>query len=281
MLAQRLPALLPGLERAVALETTMIHSAAGLPLPGGLVSRPPLRAPHHTASLVAMVGGGTASMRPGEVSLANGGVLFLDELGEFQPAVLDGLRQPLEEGVVRVTRARASVQFPARFQLVAAMNPCPCGAGGQPGACRCGEATRFRYLRRVSGPLLDRFDLRLEVARPGVDDLLGLPAGESSAAVAARVRAVREISAARGYQLSSDIPGPLLDEVAPLTSAARAVLRRELESDRLSGRGLHRVRRVARTLADLHECHGAIDEEWVITALNLRIDPLEQARRAA
>ncbi|HEX6786186.1 MAG TPA: YifB family Mg chelatase-like AAA ATPase, partial [Acidimicrobiales bacterium] len=153
MLARRLPGLLPALGRDLALETTMIHSAAGLPLPDGLVRRPPLRAPHHTASLVAMVGGGTASMRPGEVSLANGGVLFLDELGEFQPAVLDGLRQPLEEGVVRVTRARASVQFAARFQLVAAMNPCPCGASGQPGACRCGEGTRFRYLRRVSGPL--------------------------------------------------------------------------------------------------------------------------------
>ena len=281
MLAQRLPGLLPGLDRDAALETTMIHSAAGLALPAGLISRPPLRAPHHTASLVAMVGGGTASMRPGEVSLANGGVLFLDELGEFQPAVLDGLRQPLEEGVVRVTRARASVQFPARFQLVAAMNPCPCGAGGQPGACRCGDAARFRYLRRVSGPLLDRFDLRLEVTRPAVDELLGLPAGEASAVAADRVRAVREVGAARGYELNAAIPGPLLDEVAPLTSGARAVLRRELEADRLSGRGLHRVRRVARTLADLNGCHDAIDEEWVMTALSLRIDPLEQARWAA
>jgi magnesium chelatase family protein len=281
MLAQRLPGLLPALERDVALQTTMIHSAAGLALPDGLVRRPPLRAPHHTASLVAMVGGGTASMRPGEVSLANGGVLFLDELGEFQPAVLDGLRQPLEEGVVRVTRARASVEFAARFQLVAAMNPCPCGASGQPGACRCGEGTRFRYLRRVSGPLLDRFDLRLEVARPGVEELLGVPAGESTAEVMVRVRSAREAAAARGHGLSSNIPGPLLDEVAPLTKAARLVLRRELEADRLSGRGLHRVRRVARTLADLRGCRGDIDEEWVSTALNLRIDPLEHARRAA
>jgi magnesium chelatase family protein len=281
MLAQRLPGLLPALGRDLALETTMIHSAAGLPLPDGLVRRPPLRAPHHTASLVAMVGGGTASMRPGEVSLANGGVLFLDELGEFQPAVLDGLRQPLEEGVVRVTRARASVQFAARFQLVAAMNPCPCGASGQPGACRCGEGTRFRYLRRVSGPLLDRFDLRLEVARPGVEELLGVPMGESTADVMVRVRIAREAAAARGHSLSSAIPGPLLDDVAPLTKAARLVLRRELEADRLSGRGLHRVRRVARTLADLRGCHGEIDEQWVSTALNLRIDPLEHARRAA
>ena len=281
MLAQRLPGLLPPLERDLSLQTTMIHSAAGLPLPGGLIRRPPLRAPHHTASLVAMVGGGTASMRPGEASMANGGVLFLDELGEFQPAVLDGLRQPLEEGVIRVTRARASVEFPARFQLVAAMNPCPCGAAGQPGACRCGDGVRFKYLRRISGPLLDRFDLRLEVTRPAVDELLGSPVGEPSSVVAARVLAARAVAEARGYGLSSAIPSHQLDEVAPITKAARLVLRRELESNRLSGRGLHRVRRVARTLADLHGDHHEIDERWVITALSLRIDPLEQARRAA
>ena len=206
MLAQRLPGLLPGLDRDVALETTMIHSAAGLALPTSLISRPPLRAPHHTASLVAMVGGGTASMRPGEGLLGQRRVLFLDELGEFQPAVLDGLRQPLEEGVVRVTRAAGVGAVPGPFQLVAAMNPCPCGAGGQPGACRCGDAARFRYLRRVSGPLLDRFDLRLEVTRPAVDELLGLPAGEPSAVAAARVRAVREVGAARGYELNAAIP---------------------------------------------------------------------------
>jgi magnesium chelatase family protein len=281
MLAQRLPGLLPSLDRLRSLQTTMIHSAAGLPLPGGLVRRPPLRAPHHTASLVSMVGGGTAAMRPGEVSLANGGILFLDELGEFQPAVLDGLRQPLEEGVVRVNRARAAVEFPARFQLVGAMNPCPCGAAGKPGACQCGESLRLKYLRRVSGPLLDRFDLRIEVARPDVDELLGAPLGEPTAIVAGRVAAARTIARARGYELNAEIPGHLLDEVAPITKAARLLLRRELETDRLSGRGLHRVRRVARTLADLHDEQGDIDEQWVSTALNLRIDPLDQARRAA
>jgi magnesium chelatase family protein len=281
MLAQRLPGLLPALDRARALQTTMIHSAAGLPLPGGLVRRPPLRAPHHTATLVSMVGGGTAAMRPGEVSLANGGVLFLDELGEFQPAVLDGLRQPLEEGVVRVNRARAAVEFPARFQLVGAMNPCPCGAAGKPGACQCGDGLRLKYLRRVSGPLLDRFDLRIEVARPDVDELLGAPLGEPSAIVAGRVADARAIARARGYELNAEIPGQALDDVAPITKAARLLLRRELETDRLSGRGLHRVRRVARTLADLHDEHGDIDEQWVSTALNLRIDPLEHTRRAA
>ncbi len=213
--------------------------------------------------------------------LPNGGVLFLDELGEFQPTVLDGLRQPLEEGVVRVNRARAAVEFAARFQLVAAMNPCPCGAAGQPGACQCGEGLRLKYLRRVSSPLLDRFDLRLEVSRPDVDELLGAPHGEPSAVVAARVRRAREVVAARGYGLNADIPGHLLDELAPVTKAARLLLRRELELGRLSGRGLHRVRRVARTLADLNEQPGDIDERWVSTALNLRIDPFEPARRAA
>lgn len=281
MLAQRLPGLLPSLDRATSLSTTMIHSAAGLALPGGLVRRPPFRAPHHTASLVAMVGGGTAAMRPGEVSIAHGGVLFLDELGEFQPAVLDGLRQPLEEGVVRVNRARAAVEFPARFQLVGAMNPCPCGAAGKPGACQCGDGLRLKYLRRVSGPLLDRFDLRLEVSRPDVDELLDAPSGEPSAVVAARVGAAREIAAARGVGVNANIAGHLLDELAPVTKAARLLLRRELESGRLSGRGLHRVRRVARTLADLDGEAGDIDECWISTALNLRVDPFEHARRAA
>ncbi len=169
----------------------MIHSAAGLRLPsGGLVQAPPFRAPHHTASVVSMVGGGTAAMRPGEVSCAHGGVLFLDELAEFATSVLDGLREPLEEGVVRVTRARATVEFPARFLLVAAMNPCPCGGGAKPGGCTCGSG-RARYLRRVSGPLLDRFDLRLEVKRPAVDELLGGAAGETTAVAVERVRAAR------------------------------------------------------------------------------------------
>jgi magnesium chelatase family protein len=281
MLAQRLPGLLPPLSRDVAMEATTIHSAAGIALPGGLVSRPPFRAPHHTASLVAMVGGGTASMRPGEISLAHGGVLFLDELGEFAPAVLDGLRQPLEEGVVRITRARATIAFPARFQLVAAMNPCPCGAGGRPGACACGESARMRYVRRVSGPLIDRFDLRLTVERPSVDELLAVAPGESTAAVAATVARAREMALARGAELNAQVPASRLDDVMPLTPAAAAVVRAELEADRLSGRGLHRVRRVARTLADLGGDSGPIEERWIHLALDLRIDPLAGIRRAA
>ena len=278
MLARRLVGLLPPLDPADALETTMVHSAAGLPLPaGGLLSRPPLRAPHHTASVVSLVGGGSGAMRPGEISCAHGGVLFLDEMGEFATTVLEGLRQPLEEGVVRVTRARASVEFPSRFLLVGAMNPCPCGQGGPPGACGCSDAARQRYQRRMSGPLLDRFDLRIEVHRPGVDELLGGAGGECSAVVAARVGRARARSAARGLRVNAEIPAHRLDELAPLTWGARALLRRELELGRLSARGLHRLRRVARTLVDLasdgDHRDDVIDEGAVATAIQLRVDP--------
>jgi magnesium chelatase family protein len=274
MLAQRLPGLLPPLEPDVALETTMIHSAAGVRLPpSGLVRAAPFRAPHHTASAVAMVGGGTAAMRPGEVSCANGGLLFLDELAEFSGSVLDGLREPLEEGVVRVTRARATVEFPARFLLVAAMNPCPCGKGVKPGACECGPTRGARYVRRVSGPLLDRFDLRIVVERPGVDELLGGQPGESTATVLERVHLARARAAARGIARNADIPAHRLDELAPISDGATAVLRHELERNRLTGRGLHRIRRVARTLADVGDGRRIIDEEMICGALNLRVDP--------
>ena len=174
MLAERLPSLLPPLSRDEALEVSKVHSAAGLPLPpGGLFHRPPFRAPHHGASAVALVGGGSWAMRPGEISLAHQGTLFLDEMAEFSAVVLNALRQPLEEGVVRVSRARATVAFPARFLLVGAMNPCPCGEGGASGSCRCSPAARARYSRRLSGPLLDRFDLVVPLARPDPDELLG------------------------------------------------------------------------------------------------------------
>ena len=283
MLASRLPALLPPLEPAAALEVTMIHSAAGVALPpGGLVSTPPLRAPHHTASLVAMVGGGTAALRPGEASLAHCGVLVLDELAEFQPAVLDGLRQPLEEGVIRVIRAKAAVEFPSRFLLVGTMNPCPCGAA-EPAACTCGAGVRSRYLRRVSGPLLDRFDLRLGVRRPSVEELLGGPESEASAAVAGRVVAARALAVERAGCLNADIPAHRLDELAPLSPSASRLLRRELETNRLTGRGLHRVRRVGRTLSDLQagSPRDVVDDQFIAQALALRIDPYDLVRAAA
>jgi magnesium chelatase family protein len=280
MLATRLPGLLPDLTAEQALETTIVHSAAGVALPGGgLVRRPPLRSPHHSASMVSLVGGGTALMRPGELSLANWGVLFLDELGEFAPVALDALRQPLEEGVVRVSRAKAAVEFPARLLLVAAMNPCPCGFGSGPGACRCTDAARARYARRVSGPLLDRFDVRIELARPAVDELLTAERGEPSGVVRERVEQVRARARARGVVANAQLSPAALDEVAPLTTGATALLRRELETGALSGRGLHRLRRVALTLADREGHDGPIEDGHVAMALQLRATPpgLERA----
>lgn len=249
----------------------MVHSAAGLKLPpGGLIRLPPFRAPHHSTSVVAMVGGGSHQLRPGEVSLANQGVLFLDELGEFPRAALEGLREPLEEGVIRVSRAAHRAVMPARFHLVAATNPCPCG-GGPPGSCQCDETARARYLRRLSGPLADRFDLRVVVHRPAVDELLGDAPGESSAAVRHRVLAAREVAVDRAGKLNVDLSPDELDDVAPLAADARTMLRDEIERDRLTGRGYHRVRRVARTIADLSEPGTAVVTlEHVELALAMR-----------
>jgi magnesium chelatase family protein len=273
MLASRLAGLLPSLNDQEALETTRIHSAAALGLPpGGLVRHPPFRAPHHGASSVALVGGGTAVMRPGEISAATNGVLFLDEMAEFAPHVLDALRQPLEDGVVRVARAAATVTFPARFLLVAAMNPCPCGYGSRPGGCRCTEGARARYQRRLSGPLLDRFDLRVEVVRPSVEDLMGQAVAESSAAVAARVLEVRDRAVMRGVRANAQLPAKVLDEVAPLSASATELLEGALRSGRLSARGLHRVRRVARTIADLQGGPLEVSAAHVAMALSLRVD---------
>lgn len=269
LLATRLPGLLPGLDDEEALEVTQIHSAAGLTGPGGLLRRPPFRAPHHTASAVSLIGGGTSAMRPGEVSCAHRGVLFCDELGEFPPSVLDALRQPLEEGVVRVSRARASVVYPARFQLVGATNPCPCGPA--PGGCRCTEGSQARYVRRLSGPLLDRFDLRLEVDRPEPGDLLGGEPGEPTAVVARRVLRARTRAAARGVRCNAELPAASLEHSAPLTSAARRLLEALVRSGRLSGRGVHRIRRVALTAADLDGHDGPLDEAEVAVALALRV----------
>ncbi len=271
MLATRLPGLLPPLGRDDALEVTRIHSAAGVSLAGGaLAQRPPFRAPHHGATEVSLVGGGTAWLRPGEISLAHCGVLFLDELGEFPAVALDMLRQPLEEGVVRIRRARRAIDLPARFLLVGAMNPCPCGEGSVPGACRCTEAARARYARRLSAPLLDRFDLALGLGRPDVDDLLGGPPGEASAVVAERVRFARLVAATRGVRCNAEIAPQLLDELCPLSPEGAALLERRLRSGALSARGFHRIRRVARTLADLDDVGPVIGERQVAEAIHLR-----------
>ncbi|MCU1358792.1 MAG: putative magnesium chelatase [Ilumatobacteraceae bacterium] len=272
MLAQRIIGLLPPLDPRAALEATMIHSAAGARLPrSGVVRHPTFRAPHHSSTLVSLVGGGSHNLRPGEASLAHGGVLFLDELGEFAPAALDALRQPLEEGVLRVARANFSTTLPARFLLVAATNPCPCG-GGAPGECECDEGSRGRYLRRLSGPLLDRFDLRVGVARTGVDDLIGGRTGESTADVRARVLAARAGSIRRNGVLNAALPPSRLDECAALTPAAKDRLRTELEDNKLTGRGLHRIRRVARTIADVDDPdRTTVDLQHVELALMLRV----------
>ena len=276
MLAERLPGLLPPLGPVEALEVTRVHSAAGLPLPPAvLIRRPPFRAPHHSASPVSLIGGGGTQMRPGELSCAHRGVMFLDELGEFPTDVLDMLRQPLEEGQVLVCRARASVTFPAKVLLVAAMNPCPCGSERGPGSCRCRDTAKARYAARVSGPLLDRFDLRIYVDRPDVTDLVPtdrspVSSPESSAVVAGRVAAARARAASRGVPSNSEIPGHRLDELAPLQREAAALLETRLRQGQLSARGLHRVRKVARTMADLAGWDGHVRPEDVYSALALR-----------
>lgn len=271
MLANRLPDLLPPLDRSTALEVTRIHSVAGAPLPpDGLVTRPPFRAPHHGASPVSMIGGGTTWMRPGEISLAHGGVLFLDEMGEFPATVLDALRQPLEEGQVRVSRARGSTSFPARFILVGAMNPCPCGEGGMPGRCRCSDAARQRYARRLSAPLLDRFDLAVRLDRPEIDELIGGPGGESTATVAHRVASARARASARAVRANAQLAGPALRREVPMEDEATALVEHELRSGMLSARGMHRVHRLARTLADLDGAGPTIAVGHVREALLLR-----------
>ncbi|MBC7138621.1 MAG: YifB family Mg chelatase-like AAA ATPase [Defluviimonas sp.] len=256
MLAARMPGILPPLSAAEALETSMIHSLAGLLSEGGISRTRPYRDPHHTASMAAIIGGGRGA-KPGEISLAHNGVLFLDELPEFPRQVLETLRQPLETGEVMVARANAHIRYPCRFLLVAAANPCKCGYLADPArACArvpgCGED----YLGRISGPLMDRFDLRVEVPPVAYADL-DLPAtGEGSAAVAARVAAARAVQTARyaaapGVRVNADTEGAVLEAVATPDAEGRALLSMVAERFGLSARGYHRVLRVARTIADL------------------------------
>lgn len=255
LLAACLPAILPELTPSEALEVSMIASVAGELKDGRLIRTRPYRAPHHSASMPALVGGGL-KVRPGEVSLAHLGVLFLDELPEFQRSVLDSLRQPLETGRVQVARANAHVTFPARVQLVAAMNPCRCGHLGDP-ALACARAPRCAadYQAKVSGPLLDRIDIHVEVAPVAAADLVLPPPAEGSAEVAARVAAARAVQTRRyeghGIRTNAEADGDLLDAVATPEEPGRRLLAQAAEAMRLSARGYHRVMRVARTVADL------------------------------
>jgi magnesium chelatase family protein len=263
---------LPDLEADQALEVTAIHSAAAEALPdGGLVRRPPFRSPHHSASMVSIVGGGTWALRPGEASLAHRGVLFLDEMGEFSSAVLDGLRQPLESGLIRISRAHSSTVMPASFVLVAAMNPCPCGYGGT-FRCECSEAMINRYRRRVSGPLLDRFDLRVAVSVPDRRELADATPAEGSAAVGARVQSARARALARGVTTNARLSIGQLDEHSTIDPAGRRLLDQAIDAGRLSGRGLHRVRAVALTIDDLREGDGRLEPEIVAQAMALRAE---------
>lgn len=278
MLARRLAGLLPPLDDAAALEVSMIHSAAGVAMPpNGLVTSPPLKAPHHSISAVGLIGGGSARIRPGMISLAHRGVLFLDELGEFSPHCLETMRQPLEEGIVTVVRSAATETFPARFLLVAAMNPCPCGEAGKPGVCRCSGAERARYGRRLSGPLLDRFDLRVMVDRPPADVVLSDERSESSATVRVRVKAARLRAAERGVATNAELSADQLHEFGPLDRGATDMLHKALERGSLSPRGAHRLRRVAITISDLRDAQGPISRpitaEAMATAMALRTEP--------
>jgi magnesium chelatase family protein len=251
MLARRLVSILPPLDPAEVLETAVIHSVAGVDERPALAGVRPFRAPHHTCSTAGLVGGG-APPRPGEASLAHNGVLFLDELAEFGPAALQALRQPIEDGVVRLVRAEGRVVYPARFALVAAMNPCPCGyMGDEPrGRCRCSDTLVARYHTRVGGPLLDRIDLVLRIDRNDPAALLDAPGAEPSAAVAARILGARKHAHERGPAVRLLAGAELLAACSLAPDARRAIVTCA-RSYQLSGRGVTRLLRVARTIADL------------------------------
>ncbi|MBN8993815.1 MAG: YifB family Mg chelatase-like AAA ATPase [Rhizobiales bacterium] len=263
MLASRLPSILPPLSPTELLEVSMIASVAGILQNGRLTARRPFRSPHHSASMAAMVGGGIRA-RPGEASLAHHGVLFLDELPEFTPQVLDSLRQPLESGETVIARVNYRIAYPSRFQLVAAMNPCRCGMAGEPGhVCRRGPRCVTEYQARLSGPLLDRIDIRIEVPAVTATDLIQPAASEASADVAKRVAVAREIQRERyaalglaGVACNGQCAPSVLEAVAQPDDAALRLLRDAAEAMQLSARGYHRVLKVARTLADLDGADG-------------------------
>jgi len=288
MLAARLPSILPPLSPSELLEVSMIASVAGEIEGGALTNRRPFRAPHHSASMPALVGGGLRA-RPGEISLSHNGVLFLDELAEFSGQVLDSLRQPLETGEVAIARANHRVTYPARFMLVAAMNPCRCGHAYEPGySCKRGRIDRCTadYQMRISGPLMDRIDLRIEVPAVTAADLILPPPSEGSAEVAARVAAARDIQLARfaaagmpNIRTNAEAPASLLETIAQPDAAGQKLLRDAAETMHLTARGYHRVLRVARTLADLDGA-GKIGRLHLAEALSYRA-LADDLRRAA
>ena len=282
MLAQRLPGLLPPLDVDEALEVSMIHSLAGTLPDGGLLRRRPFRDPHHSASLPSLVGGGMRA-RPGEVSLAHLGVLFLDELPEFQRNALEALRQPIESGRAVIARAAMHATYPARFQLIAAMNPCRCGHLDDPGlACARVPKCAQEYQSKISGPVFDRIDLHVDVAAVSASDLTLPPAAEGSTEVAARVAEVRAVQAGRyrgrtregavgatPIRTNAEADGELLDSVATPDAAGKALLTDAIDKMKLSARGYHRVLKVARTIADLDQAE-SVGRIHIAEALSFR-----------
>ena len=276
MLAQRLPSILPPLEPQELLEVAMIQSVAGVIKNGSLTSNRPFRAPHHSASMAALVGGGTRP-KPGEVALAHHGVLFLDEFAEFPPHVLDALRQPIESGETVIARVNHRIRYPSRFQLVAAMNPCRCGHAWTPGmTCKLGPRCEESYRARISGPLWDRLDIQIAVAPVKATDLALPPSRETSADVAKRVAMARSIQARRYSIIGNDVvttnarcPAALLEEFCGLNREGMRLLEQAAEADGLSARGYHRTLRLARTLADL-DASADTHAVHVAEALSLR-----------
>jgi magnesium chelatase family protein len=274
MLAARLPSILPLLTPVEALETSMIQSLCGLIDAGGICRSRPFREPHHTASVAAIVGGGRRA-QPGEISLAHNGVLFMDELPEFSRVVLETLRQPLETGEVMIARANAHIRYPCRFMLVAAANPCKCGyLADAARACARAPGCGEDYLGRISGPMLDRFDLRIEMPPVAFKDLDLPAASEGSAEVAQRVAIAREIQADRyrdnaEITLNADAEGDVLEKAVALQAESRALLLQAAERFGLSARGYHRVLRVARTIADL-AAEPQVQRPHLAEALNFR-----------
>lgn len=285
MLARRLPTILPSMTLDEALETTKIHSVAGLLAPGqSLCVVRPFRAPHHTVSDAGLIGGGS-SPRPGEVSLAHGGVLFLDELPEFRRNVLEVLRQPLEDGTVTLSRAAMSLTYPARVMLAAAMNPCACGYLGDPvHPCRCGPIDVERYRSRVSGPLLDRIDIHLEVPAVAYRDLVGAREEESSAAIRARVESARDLQRQRfrgraGLHANAHMAARDLRRYCRVSGPVESLLREAVNRLGLSARAYHRVLKIARTIADLDG--GAAELTTVHVSEAIQYRSLDRRRAAA